>query len=241
MLIGVTAIAFVLQIRGDSDRWMTHLAMIPVRVVHPRRPVQIMEIKIVRTPIGDRAIALPRVLEPSPIPPWLTLLTCIFLHGSWMHILGNLWFLHIFGNNVEDRLGHVGYLAFYLASGVLASTAHLLTDLTSTVPTVGASGAIAGVMGAYFVFFPHARVLTVVPIIVFLHLVELPAALFLGVWFLLQLFQGTLAVAAMQSAGIAWWAHIGGFAAGALLAWSLRNAPSRTRRNSNLPWPLRDD
>src|SRR5262249_34301990 len=150
--------------------------------------------------------------EPA-ISPWWTLLTCMFLHGGWLHIIGNMWFLYIFGDNVEDRLGHFGYALFYLGSGVFASLTHLLTNASSTVPTLGASGAIAGVMGAYMVLYPHARVLTLIPIFYFIQILLLPAPLFLGIWFLIQAFQGTFAItSAKEGAGVAWWAHIGGFA-----------------------------
>ena len=118
------------------------------------------------------------------------------------------------GDNVEDRLGRWGYLLFYLASGVAASAAHLASDPGSTVPTIGASGAIAGVMGSYFLLYPRARVLTLVPIIYFQQFIVLPAPIFLGLWFLLQFFQGALASTSAESGGVAWWAHIGGFLAG---------------------------
>jgi membrane associated rhomboid family serine protease len=156
------------------------------------------------------------------VHPWLTLLTCIFLHGGWMHFLGNMWFLYIFGDNVEDRFGHLGFGLFYLLCGVGASAAHLLTNRGSAVPTIGASGAIAAVMGAYFVLYPRARVLTVVPIFYFLEMIVLPAPLFLGVWFVIQFFQGAFAISAAASTGVAWWAHVGGFVAGMVLAWQLR-------------------
>ncbi|HID23471.1 MAG TPA: rhomboid family intramembrane serine protease, partial [Planctomycetaceae bacterium] len=128
----------------------------------------------------------------------------------------------IFGDNVEDRFGHVGFLLFYLACGVLASAAHLITNASSAVPTIGASGAIAGVMGAYFLLYPRAKVLAVVPIFVFLHMVVLPAPIFLGIWFLIQFFQGAAAITTIATTGVAWWAHIGGFLAGMLFAWELR-------------------
>jgi membrane associated rhomboid family serine protease len=132
-----------------------------------------------------------------------------------MHFLGNMWFLFIFGNNVEDRYGHVGYLLFYLGGGVAASLVHLATNADSPIPTIGASGAIAAVMGAYFVSYPRAMVVALVPLLVFYQVMVLPAALFLGVWFLLQFFQGALAIGSGASEGVAWWAHIGGFAVGA--------------------------
>jgi len=140
----------------------------------------------------------------------------MFLHGGWLHLIGNMWTLWIFGDNVEDRLGRGRYLALYLASGVAAALVHIYTNLGSQVPTIGASGAIAGVMGAYFRFFPHARVEAVIPPFIFGPIFALPAVLFLGWWFLLQFFNGALSLGAGANGfgGIAWWAHVGGFAFG---------------------------
>ena len=141
--------------------------------------------------------------------------TSMFLHGGWLHLLGNMLYLYIFGDNVEDALGHVRYLLFYLACGVAASLTHLALNLGSDVPTVGASGAIAGVLGAYFLLYPKARVVTLLPIFIFIQIIEVPAFLFLGLWFLLQFISGAAATASQNAGGVAWWAHIGGFAAGA--------------------------
>jgi membrane associated rhomboid family serine protease len=153
----------------------------------------------------------------------------MFLHGGWLHLIGNMWTLYIFGDNIESELGHTRYLLFYVGGGLAAALIQLLTSLGSTVPTIGASGAIAGVMGAYFILFPRARILTFVPIIFFFTLMEIPAYVFLGFWFLLQFFSGTFSLLgdARHYAGIAWWAHIGGFVGGILL---LR--PLRPRRRS---------
>ena len=140
-----------------------------------------------------------------------------------MHIIGNMWMLWIFGDNVKDRLGHFWYLIFYLFCGVAASATHLLSGPDSTAPTIGASGAIAGVMGAYFVLYPRAMVLSLVPVFFFIQMVVLPAPVFLGIWFLLQFFQGTFAVTSLQNAGVAWWAHIGGFVSGLGIAWILKS------------------
>jgi membrane associated rhomboid family serine protease len=156
------------------------------------------------------------------VPGWATLLTCTFLHGGWFHFLGNMWFLWIFGDNVEDRLGHGGYLLFYLASGIGASVVHLATGPGSTVPTIGASGAIAGVMGAYLLLYPRSRVLVLVPIVFVFQFFVFPAAVFLGLWFVWQLFQGALAVGAVQAGGVAWWAHVGGFVVGLVVVAALR-------------------
>jgi membrane associated rhomboid family serine protease len=142
--------------------------------------------------------------------------TSMFLHGGWLHLLGNMLYLYIFGDNVEDALGHVRYLLFYLACGVVASLTHLALNLNSQVPTVGASGAIAGVLGAYFLLYPKAKVVTLLPIFIFIQIIEIPAFLFLGFWFLLQFISGTAASASQNAGGVAWWAHIGGFAAGAV-------------------------
>jgi membrane associated rhomboid family serine protease len=158
---------------------------------------------------------------------YLAVLFSMFMHGSVLHVLGNMLFLWIFGNNVEDRLGPIGFLAFYLVTGVAATLAHVLFNVQSTVPLVGASGAIAGVMGAYIVWFPRARVLSIIPIVFFFGFIELPAAVVLAIWFVMQFFTN-------PNEGIAWLAHVGGFAAGAAIAFGLRNvlppAPIPPRR-----------
>lgn len=146
------------------------------------------------------------------------LFTSMFLHGGWLHLLGNMWTLWIFGDNVEDRLGHGRYVALYLAGGLAAALMHIFTNSGSTVPTIGASGAIAAVMGAYFRFYPFARVETLIPPFFFGPTFVLPAILFLGWWFLLQFFNGTLSLGMRGPgfSGVAWWAHVGGFAFGLL-------------------------
>ena len=143
---------------------------------------------------------------------FLPFLTSMFLHGGFLHILGNMWFLYIFGDNIEDRLGHIRYLIFYIFCGVAAGLVHLLTNWNSKIPTIGASGAISGVMGAYLLLYPRARILTLIPIFLFFKFVELPAFIFLGYWLLLQLFSASLTP--RNVGGIAFWAHIGGFVAG---------------------------
>jgi membrane associated rhomboid family serine protease len=147
-------------------------------------------------------------------PYFLTALTSMFIHGSWSHILGNMLFLWIFGNNIEDHLGHSKYLLFYLVGGVAAAMVHLLFGPSSEVPTIGASGAIAAVMGAYFFLYPRAKVQTLV-FFIFITTVRLPAWIFLGIWFVMQLFEGTFGAAQ----GVAVWAHVGGFLFGVLIAW----------------------
>src|SRR5580693_453193 len=146
----------------------------------------------------------------------LPFFTSMFLHGSWMHVIGNMWFLYIFGDNVEDYLGHFKYLVFYLLAGLIAMSTQVLVSLHSSVPTVGASGAIAGVLGAYFILYPKARVLTWF----FVFVLWVPAWIILGYWFALQFLSGTATLLAFQGqniGGVAFWAHVGGFISGALL------------------------
>src|SRR5689334_23378211 len=145
-------------------------------------------------------------------------LTCQFLHGGWLHVIGNLWTLWIFGDNVEDRMGPVRFLVFYLLCGVIAGVVHFVTNADATVPTVGASGAIAGVMGAYFFLYPTARVVVLFPIFFFPFFFEVPALLYLGFWLLTQVLSGTAALAGPENVGgVAWWAHVGGFGGGVVL------------------------
>lgn len=160
---------------------------------------------------------VPGRLWTDPDAAW-TLLTCLFLHGGWTHFVRNMWALYLFGDNVEDRMGSVRYLGFYLLCGAAAGLTHCAVDPDSAVPTVGASGAVAGVLGAYFVLFPTARVITLVPLFLIPFLIEIPAVLFLGLWFAAQLLSGTLSLGNPQGYGVvAWWAHVGGFVTGAAL------------------------
>jgi membrane associated rhomboid family serine protease len=149
----------------------------------------------------------------------LPFLTSMFLHGGWLHLIGNMWYLWIFGDNIEDRIGHFSYLIFYLLCGLGAGIAHTTLNYDSTAPSIGASGAIAGVLGAYLVSYPFARVLTLVPIFVFLQVIEIPALIVLGFWFLVQFLYGATALASAtgNSGGVAWWAHVGGFIVGMIL------------------------
>lgn len=156
------------------------------------------------------------------------LLTHMFLHGGWMHLIFNMLFLYIFGDNVEDLLGHVGFLVFYLAAGVAAGFAQMVSDPSSTIPMVGASGAIAGVMGGYLLMFPRARVDILVILVIFIRIFTLPAWIMLGLWFALQVVNGA-ASAAVTGGGVAYWAHAGGFAAGLVFLlpiWLRRGGPS---------------
>lgn len=155
------------------------------------------------------------LLEYNLVEQLIVLTSAMFLHGSWFHFLGNMLYLWIFGDNVEDRLGGVRFIIFYLLTGYIATLAHVFSDPASTIPLIGASGAIAGVLGGYFILYPHARVLTLVPIIIFIQLFRIRALYFLGIWFILQIISQTFSVPGSQT--VAFLAHIGGFAAGAIL------------------------
>jgi membrane associated rhomboid family serine protease len=160
------------------------------------------------------------------VPAWLTVVTSMFLHGSFLHLASNLLYLWIFGNNIEDRLGHLGFLVFYLVSGVAAAAAQIAPEPNSTIPMIGASGAISGVLGAYLVLYPRSRVVVFIPFS-FMLLHEIRAFWLLIIWFALQLIS---AVGAPAEAGVAWWAHVGGFVAGAVVALPL------VRRRRRGPW-----
>jgi membrane associated rhomboid family serine protease len=163
-----------------------------------------------------------------PVDSFWPLLTHQFLHGGWFHIVANMWTLWIFGDNVEDKMGPIRFTIFYLLCGTAAGLTHLYVNPESTVPSVGASGAIAGVLGAYFLFFPTARLLVLFPIFFFPFFFEIPAVFYLALWFFIQLFSGTMALAGPQQVGgIAWWAHIGGFVVGMLSCWLFVKKPSR--------------
>ncbi|HXW05701.1 MAG TPA: rhomboid family intramembrane serine protease [Vicinamibacterales bacterium] len=163
---------------------------------------------------------------------WPSILTSQFLHAGWLHVAGNMLYLWIFGDNVEDRLGHVRYVLFYLSCGTVSALAQVAMNPHSAVPMVGASGAIAGVMGAYFVLFPLSRVLTAVFVVLYLDIIEVPAIFFLGIWFLLQLFSGVGSLGAeVADGGVAFWAHIGGFGAGVAVG-LLQRAADVTRPRS---------
>ena len=157
------------------------------------------------------------------------LLTSIFLHGGWMHLIGNMWFLWVFGDNIEDELGHGVYLIFYIISGLMASVVHILMSPSSNIPIVGARGAIAGVMGAYMIRFPMSRVVTLIPLFIIFTTIELPAFVLLLYWFGIQFFSGAMTLNEASSGGVAWWAHVGGFLTGIVLIW-LRPRRRRYRR-----------
>jgi membrane associated rhomboid family serine protease len=164
-----------------------------------------------------------------------TLITSMFLHGSWWHVIGNMWYLWIFGDNVEDRVGHGRFILFYLLCGIAAALAQTITAPDSTVPMIGASGAIAGVMGAYFVLYPRSRIVTLIPLFFFFQVIEVPAIFFLGIWFLMQFVSGVGSIVSTVGrnggaamGGIAFWAHVAGFVAG-ITGVALFRRPERQR------------
>jgi len=225
--------------------------MIPIGDLNPRRrlPVATILFIILNFLVFFYELSLPDrtltrfVLSAGVVPYELShdfglaaagdLLTSMFLHGGWMHIIGNMLYLWIFGDNVEDHMGVLAYVVFYLAAGVAASLTQVAIAPASTVPTIGASGAIAGVLGAYLVMFPRTRVRTLVFVFRFVRVVELPALVVLGFWFVLQIFNGLASVATMASGGVAWFAHIGGFVVG-ILAGFLFKAQRDGRRQVRL-------
>ncbi len=216
-LIAACVVVFFFQATAQDggERMIIEYGMIPSRVtgLQAKLPAELQQ-----HPEVQEMLAL-QAQTPPAVPPWATLFTCMFLHGGLMHILGNMLFLYIFGDNVEDRYGHVGYLLMYVGAGVAAGLLHLWSAPGSMIPTVGASGAIAGVMGAYLVMFRHARVITLIPLGILTQLIAVPAPFFLVLWFLIQLVSATGAAA--EGAGVAFWAHVGGFVAGVGATWLL--------------------
>src|SRR5512147_1344938 len=160
---------------------------------------------------------IPANLISNPTGTWMNIFTAMFLHGGWFHLLSNMWFLYIFGDNVEARLGGFRYLIFYLLSGVAAAALQIYILPTSQVPMIGASGAIAGVLGAYLVSYPRSRIASLVPILFIFTIVEVPAVIFLVFWFVSQIYSGLFAMQGANASGIAWWAHIGGFVFGVIM------------------------
>jgi membrane associated rhomboid family serine protease len=187
-IIAVNIIVFMIEIMSVSgiDRFIFTYGLVPARYTVPSIAVHFT--------LFDQLFSF---------------LSFMFLHGGFWHLLGNMWFLYIFGDNVEDHVGHAKYLVFYLLCGLLSGLTHFVVNFSSPIPTIGASGAVAGVMGAYFILYPRSRVLTMIPIIIIPYFIEIPAAFFLAVWFLFQFISAALSDG--QTAGIAWWAHIGGF------------------------------
>lgn len=200
-LIAANALVYVIQLtpEGSTTRFLLTYGLVPLRYSEP-------EIGQFFT-LGQQVFSF---------------FSFMFLHGGFWHILSNMWSLYIFGDNVEDRLGSIRYLFFYLLCGLASGVSHLAANWHSQIPTVGASGAIAGVMGAYFLLFPRARILTLIPIFIFPYFVELPAFFFLGIWLLIQFIS---AAGSPSGGGVAWWAHIGGFLFGMICLKALIRVP----------------
>ncbi len=213
--------------------------MIPIRDVNPTRstPWVTWSILLVCGLVFLWQSMLPPGVDAAFVQTWglvprriaygdptaaITVLTSMFMHGGFMHVLGNLWFLYIFGDNVEDNLGSARFAIFYVLSGVAAAAAQYLANPLSPVPMVGASGAIAGVLAAYLVLYPRARVVTLVPIFIFLQWIELPAVVFIALWFALQFYSGLGSLTQGTTGGVAYWAHIGGFLAGLVMVFVFR-------------------
>ena len=172
----------------------------------------------------------------GPQPVYATLFSSMFMHGSWFHLIGNMWFLWIFGNNVEDVFGRIGFLIFYLIMGVAAAFGQILIDAASRIPLIGASGAIAGVMGAYLVFWPQARIDTLIFFFYFIRIVPLSAVFVLGYWILIQFIQGAFSLGGLAEGGVAFWAHIGGFAAGVLAGLLFRRRAAEATQEFRTRW-----
>ncbi|QID32851.1 rhomboid family intramembrane serine protease [Pampinifervens florentissimum] len=208
--------------------------MIPIKDVNPHRSFPLVNLSIILTcsivwlyevSLSEEKLNL-FIYHYGLVPINLferpqTLLTHMFLHGSWLHIIGNMWFLWVFGDNVEDRMGRFKYLLFYILSGLGAAVIQMFVSFLfggADIPMVGASGAISGVLGAYLWMFPHARILALIPIFFFLTFMELPAVFFIGLWILIQVINGLITLPLSGVGGVAWFAHIGGFVVGYLLA-----------------------
>ena len=194
ILVNTFVFLYELQLGPALGKFLLHYALVPAHVTGS---------------LQYGALSLPDTVAPF--------FTSMFLHGGWLHLIMNMWFLWIFGDNVEDTLGAFRYLLFYFLCGLAAAFTHFLIQPSSPIPVLGASGAIAGVLGAYAVLFPGARVVTLVPVFFFLQIVELPALVVLGLWFVLQIVSGWFEFLTPMQAGTAWWAHIGGFIAGLFL------------------------
>ena len=210
-IIAVNVVVFLYEVSlgANAQAFMFAYSVVPVALTHG-----IPQTELLKTSIPFQ----------TPNPVYITIITSMFLHAGWLHIGGNMLFLFIFGDNVEDRMGHLPYLVFYLFCGVIASVAQIAVDPNSSIPSLGASGAIAGVLAAYLVLFPLAKVRTIIFIFIFITIVTLPAFILIGLWFLLQFFDGvaSLGTAQQSMGGVAYFAHVGGFVTGLVITLLLR-------------------
>jgi membrane associated rhomboid family serine protease len=199
IIINIIAFIYELSLGEELQNFFNEYGIIPLKYFY--EGIENVDGTVTYFSIYDRVIPI---------------FTSMFLHGGWLHLISNMLYLWIFGDNVEDRMGHFRYLVFYILCGVAAAFAHIITNQNSDIPTIGASGAIAGVLGGYLLLYPFARIIVILPVFFFLQLLKLPALFVLGFWFITQIFQGTLSlnVESSASGGVAWWAHIGGFVFG---------------------------
>lgn len=224
-LILINVLAFLWYSRLSEEERIAvtfQRGFIPARIQQLREPremlVKVGQPKLERIGLFDVQQVQPVVrLQPDRREIFLSLLTCMFLHGGWMHLIGNMWFLFLFGNNVEDRLGHVLFLIFYLLGGLTATGAHYFFEMGSTIPVIGASGAVSAVLGAYAVTYPHARVHTLIFLFIFITVIDVPAWVVLGLWFLGQLMDAYGQIRLNVDGGVAFMAHVGGFVFGAVM------------------------
>jgi membrane associated rhomboid family serine protease len=224
-LIATNVLVFVfLQGLGSNERFTMAFSTVPAEIISGKDLVSRDQIVVMDTAIGPQEVRMPG-LQPTPISVYLTLITSMFMHGGIAHLLGNMWFLWIFGDNIEHDLGKLGYLVFYLACGILAGLAHVFVSPSgpaSLIPCLGASGAISGVMGAYLVLHPHRRVM----VLLFQFVTAVPGIVAVGIWFVFQLVSG-MGVLGGEQGGVAYGAHIGGFIAGAVIAVPLKGKLNR--------------
>lgn len=206
ILLNVTAFFYELSLGSGMQKFIALYGAVPQNMIH-----------------GESDVAGPH------LPAMVTVTTSMFLHGGLLHLGGNMLYLWIFGNNIEDTLGHIRFLLFYLVCGYIGAYGHAFTDPTSSIPMVGASGAISGVLGAYLLLFPTARVLTLIPIFFFIHFVWIPAFIVLGFWIVVQFLNGVLSQGS-ASGGVAWFAHIGGFLSGMVLLFFFKKPKTRSTR-----------
>ena len=240
-IISLNILVFLVQLTGVLD----NLTMIPYSVIHNVRVQLATQNGGILVDQYGKPIMHP--LSIGPHPQWITIFTSMFMHGGFMHIAGNMLYLWIFGNNIEDALGHVKFLLFYLMAGVAAALLHIYMSLggvSAAIPTLGASGAIAGVLGAYVVLYPRAKVDTLLMLGWFWDMIQIPAYFVLGVWFLMQL-TGTFGTGGQIGGGVAYWAHVGGFVSGMILIFLFggrrRATPPRRQNpwNEDRPYPFR--
>lgn len=204
IVINVVMFIYELGLGYGLDRFFMTWGLVPLKVSH--------------------FFDIPEITVGDAFVPFFT---SMFLHAGWLHVIGNMWYLWIFGDNVEDRVGHIRFFLFYILCGLGAAVTHVLFNSSSGIPVVGASGAVAGVLGAYLLCYPRARILTLVPIFIFLTTIEIPAYFFLAFWFLMQFLSGAMSIAARvgDAGGVAWWAHVGGFIVGILMIRRMRRSP----------------